>query len=114
MRKTELLKGSTEMVLLSLLAQKDMYGYEMIEQLKQLSDGYLHYKEGMLYPALKRLEVKEYLRCYWRDSLEGPKRKYYYATKLGVAQFQVQWEEWNTFQDVIGKVVSPIYERTQK
>ncbi|MBT2647477.1 helix-turn-helix transcriptional regulator [Bacillus sp. ISL-34] len=39
--KTELLKGSTEMVLLSLLAQKDMYGYEMIEQqLNQLSEGY--------------------------------------------------------------------------
>ncbi|CAH0191073.1 PadR family transcriptional regulator [Peribacillus simplex] len=114
MRKTELLKGSTEMVLLSLLAQKDMYGYEMIEQLKQLSDGYLHYKEGMLYPALKRLEEKEYLNSYWQDSIEGPKRKYYYATKVGIAQFQDQWEEWNAFQEVIRKVVSHTYEHTQK
>ncbi|WP_340373496.1 PadR family transcriptional regulator [Peribacillus sp. FSL E2-0218] len=114
MRKAELLKGSTEMVLLSLLAQKDMYGYEMIEQLKQLSDGYLQYKEGMLYPALKRLEEKEYLKSYWRDSFEGPKRKYYYATKSGLSQFQGQWEEWNAFQQVIRKVITHTSERTQK
>ena len=56
------------MVLFSFLAQKDRYGYERIEQLKQLSDGYLHYKEGMLYPALKRLEEKEYLNSYRKDS----------------------------------------------
>lgn len=44
-------KGSTEMVLFSLLAQKDIYGCEII-QLNQLSGVYLHYKEGMLYPDL--------------------------------------------------------------
>ncbi|WP_285766867.1 PadR family transcriptional regulator [Peribacillus sp. SI8-4] len=114
MRKAELLKGSTELVLLSLLARKDMYGYEMIEQLKLLSDGYLHYKEGMLYPALKRLEEKEYLKSYWRDSLEGPKRKYYYATKLGINQFQEQWDEWNAFQQVIQKVITHTSGHTQK
>ncbi|MGE7184873.1 PadR family transcriptional regulator [Peribacillus sp. NPDC006672] len=50
----------------------------------------------MLYPVLKRLKEKEYLKSYWRDSLEGPKRKYYYATKLGVTQFQ---DQWNAFQE---------------
>ncbi|MDQ0884393.1 PadR family transcriptional regulator [Peribacillus sp. V2I11] len=69
------------------------------------------YKEGMLYPALKRLEEKEYLNSYWQDSIEGPKRKYYYAIKVGIAQFQDQWEEWNAFQDVIRKVVSHTYEQ---
>ncbi|WP_141994292.1 helix-turn-helix transcriptional regulator [Bacillus sp. B4EP4a] len=56
------------MVLLSFLAQKDMYGYEMIVI-------YI-IKEGMLYPALKRLEEKEYLNSYRQDFLEGLKRKY--------------------------------------
>ncbi|MCM3674427.1 PadR family transcriptional regulator [Peribacillus simplex] len=65
----------------------------------------------MLYPALKRLEEKEYLNSYWQDSIEGPKRKYYYATKVGIAQFQDQWEERNAFQDVIRKVVSHTYEQ---
>lgn len=46
----------------------------MIEKLKQLlSESYLHYKEGMLYPTLKRLEEKEKLKSYLRDSLEGSK-----------------------------------------
>lgn len=105
MRKSELLKGSTEMVLLSLLSQENMYGYEMIEKLKSISGGYLQYKEGMLYPALKRLETKGYVKSYWEDSLEGPKRKYYYGTDLGKEQFQVQWEEWKNFQMVIEKVI---------
>ncbi|WHY99845.1 PadR family transcriptional regulator [Peribacillus simplex] len=71
-------------------------------------------KKGMLYPALIRPEEKEYLSSYWQDSIEGPKRKYNYATKLDIAQFQDQWAEWNAFQDILRKVVSHTYEYAQK
>ena len=107
MRKMELLKGSTEMLLLSLLQVKDRYGYEMIEELKQLSEWYLQFKEGMLYPALKKLEDKEWVKSYWRDSMEGPKRKDYYVTKAGVSQLSLQKEEWEQFQLVVASVLSP-------
>ncbi|WP_110929549.1 PadR family transcriptional regulator [Bacillus massiliglaciei] len=104
MRKTELLKGTTEMILLSLLGERDMYGYEIIEQLKLRSEGYFTFKEGMLYPALKKLEQKEYLKSYWRDSMEGPRRKYYYATKKGSKQAEELWEEWEVFQETIRRI----------
>ncbi|SFC64019.1 transcriptional regulator, PadR family [Bacillus sp. OV322] len=105
MRKSELLKGSTEMVLLSILKNRDMYGYEIIEELKRISDGYLLFKEGMLYPALKKLEEKELVKSYWRDSLEGPSRKYYYITKNGVRELKEQITEWELFHEIINKVV---------
>lgn len=49
----ELLKGSIEILLLSLLAEVDCYGYEMTKKLRVLSDDAYHMNEGTLYPALK-------------------------------------------------------------
>ena len=52
----ELLKGNTDSLLLSLLCQQPMYGYQIIKELGQRSQGYFNFKEGTLYPALHRLE----------------------------------------------------------
>lgn len=105
MGKTELLKGSTEMVLLSLLAQKDMYGYEIAERIEQLSEGYLRYKEGTLYPALKRLEMQGWVETYWQQSSEGPRRKYYRLTKAGHNALADQKREWTVFQKIMNRMV---------
>jgi PadR family transcriptional regulator PadR len=105
MGKTELLKGSTEIILLSLLDEKDMYGYEIAEQIEQLSEGYLRYKEGTLYPALKRLEIQGWLESYWQQSHEGPRRKYYRLTKTGRKALTDQKQEWTFFQRVMNRIV---------
>jgi DNA-binding PadR family transcriptional regulator len=49
-------KGSTELVILSLLMERPMYGYEISQQLEQRSRGYFEMKEGLLYPALHRMQ----------------------------------------------------------
>lgn len=105
MRKTELLKGTTEMILLSLLKEKDMYGYELTELLKQISDDYLHLKEGTLYPALRKLEEKELVKSYWKDSFEGPRRKYYYITKSGYQELEGYLTKWQDFQAIIQNII---------
>ena len=51
----ELMKGSIEILLLSILAQADCYGYEMTKKLRSMSEDNYHMNEGTLYPALKRL-----------------------------------------------------------
>lgn len=79
----ELLKGSIEILLLSLLVEKDSYGYEMTKKLRALSDGAYHMNEGTLYPALKRLEMKECVSSYWNLGPEGTRRKYYSITETG-------------------------------
>ncbi|WP_254052708.1 PadR family transcriptional regulator [Bacillus sp. V59.32b] len=105
MRKTELLKGTTEMILLSLLKENDMYGYELTELLRQVSNDYLQLKEGTLYPALKKLEEKELVKSYWKDSFEGPRRKYYYITKSGFQELEDYVIQWKDFQVIIQNII---------
>lgn len=112
MSKTELLKGSTSMILLSLLSEKDMYGYEMTEKVQQLSEGYLSYKEGTLYPALKRLELAGLVESYWQDSSDGPRRKYYQITIAGKKSLFDQKQEWGLFQKVLNRIVGDVNVKT--
>ncbi|PLT32551.1 PadR family transcriptional regulator [Bacillus sp. V5-8f] len=89
------------MILLSLLRGKDMYGYELTDLLKQLSENYFQLKEGTLYPALKKLEEKGLVKSYWKDSFEGPRRKYYYITKAGFKEYNTYVTQWEEFQQKI-------------
>jgi DNA-binding PadR family transcriptional regulator len=103
--KTELIKGSTEVILLSLLESNAMYGYELAQQIEQDSEGYLRFKEGTLYPALKKLEVSGLVESYWQESTEGPRRKYYSITGTGKRALCDLKKEWNVFQKVMNRIV---------
>jgi len=95
----ELLKGSIEILLLSLLAQNDCYGYEITKKLRILSDDAYHMNEGTLYPALKRLEKKECVTSYWSQQSDGGRRKYYSITENGrtiLAEKLKNWQQINT------------------
>lgn len=105
MGKTELVKGSTEVILLSLLETQTMYGYEIAQKIEQESEGFLRFKEGTLYPALKKLETQGLVESYWQDSSEGPKRKYYRITKTGMMVLSDLKKEWNSFQKVMNRMV---------
>jgi PadR family transcriptional regulator, regulatory protein PadR len=103
--KTELIKGSTSMILLSLLSENDMYGYEITEKVHEISEGFLSYKEGTLYPALKKLELNGLVESYWKHSSDGPRRKYYRITSMGKKALSEQRQEWNMFQRVMHRIV---------
>ncbi len=112
MHKSELLKGSTGLILLALLSEKEMYGYEITEKVQELSEGYLSYKEGTLYPALKRLELAGLVESYWQDSSDGPRRKYYRLTGAGHKALADQRQEWNNFRKVMQRIVGDGLART--
>jgi PadR family transcriptional regulator PadR len=101
----ELVKGSTSLILLQLLNERDMYGYELVKELEQRSDNGLSVKEGTLYPALHKLEKQEYIECYWREQVKGPARKYYRITKPGKKLLQDKVREWHDFVQVMSKVM---------
>ncbi|WP_245602261.1 PadR family transcriptional regulator [Peribacillus kribbensis] len=105
MRKTELIKGVSEMILLSFLDIRDMYGYELMETGNRVSDGYFQLKEGSVYPALKRLHEKGFVDLYWKDSKEGPQRKYYTLTEEGRRELNQQKKEWSMFQGALLKTL---------
>ena len=71
-----LVSGSTTMLLLKLLSEKDMYGYEMIETLREKSQNVFELKAGTLYPLLHGMEDKKYLTVYEKE-VGGKVRKYY-------------------------------------
>ncbi|OPH57187.1 DNA-binding protein [Paenibacillus ferrarius] len=100
----ELMKGSTVILILTLLNRKDMYGYEMTKEMETHTDGVFTLKEGTLYPILHTLESEKYVEAYW-DEKEGRKRKYYRITKSGKAELGLKKEEWQLFRSTVERVI---------
>ncbi len=87
-----LVSGSMTMLLLKLLSEKDMYGYEMISVLRERSENVFELKAGTLYPLLHSLEEKNLLESYEQEFL-GKVRKYYSITKEGRKLLEEKQEE---------------------
>lgn len=100
----ELLKGSTSMLILNLLKNENMYGYQMIKTLKERSENIFEFKEGTLYPILHSLEESEYIVSYW-DETNSKKRKYYSITNDGKKILKEKEREWNLFTSSVNKVL---------
>ncbi len=99
-----LLSGSTAMLILKLLSEKDMYGYEMIESLQKRSENVFELKAGTLYPLLHTLEEKGFLTCYENEVL-GKVRKYYGITKHGRAELKAKEKAWKEYIQAVSNVM---------
>lgn len=99
-----LVSGSTSMLILRLLEDKDMYGYEMIETLEKKSKNVFTLKAGTLYPLLHSLEEKNYLISYEKEA-GGKIRKYYSITKSGKKYLKSKKEEWQEYQTAVLEVL---------
>lgn len=101
----ELLKGSTYLLILSVLEKEDLYGYAIIRELEMRSEHAFEMSEGTLYPILHALEKENYLEAYWVDA-GSKKRKYYHITKKGLKNLADQKEEWKSFSTSVNKVLN--------
>ena len=79
---SELMRGSVEVVILKLLSEREMYGYEMIKTVNERSNGYFEWREGSLYPCLHKLESDKLVKSRLRES-NGKTRRYYALTSAG-------------------------------
>src|SRR5437762_11485808 len=79
----ELKKGSIQLCLLALLAKEEKYGFQILHELKDRSNGFFDLKEGTLYPALRRLEERGFVSRRWQEPTRGMPRKYYRPTDRG-------------------------------
>lgn len=103
--KTDLVGSTTEMLVLSLLSEREMYGYEIIQIVNERTEGAFDWKEGTLYPILHRLEGGGYLMTEWQTGDTGKKRKYYRLTKKGLAYANDKTGEWNKFSHAVNSVL---------
>jgi len=101
----ELLKGSSSILVLSVLKNEDLYGYRIIKEIELRSDGTFYMSEGTLYPVLHALEKEGYLKSYWEE-YDGRKRKYYHITKKGLKQLQEKKKEWNLYSSSVNRVLN--------
>lgn len=99
-----LLTGSTTLLVLKLLENKDMYGYEMIEQLGKRSQNVFALKAGTLYPLLHGLEKKGMVQSYDREA-GGRTRKYYKLTNGGRKLLAEKRKEWDIFSSAVASVL---------
>lgn len=93
----ELYTSSTDSLLLCLLSNQPMYGYQIIKELKDRSRGYFHFKEGTLYPALHRLETSGFIEGRWQLLPSGQQRKYYHITEKGRLSLLEKRSQWHDF-----------------
>jgi PadR family transcriptional regulator PadR len=100
----ELLKGSTQQLILAVLKEKDLYGYEIIKEISRLSDSVLELGEGSVYPMLHLLEQKEFIQGYWQTE-KGRERKYYRIMAKGRRLFEKNLKEWSIFSQSVHKVL---------
>lgn len=100
-----LLSGSTPLLVLSLLKNEDMYGYQMAEELARRSEDTFQLKEGTLYPLLHALEKNKLVTSYTKESPGGRERKYYRLTDDGRAQLEHKTQEWRLFSEKVNAVI---------
>ena len=93
------------MLLLKLIENQDMYGYQMIEELARRSEDTFALKAGTLYPLLHDLERAGLITAYERTADTGRVRKYYSITKAGRAELSAKTEEWRQFSHAVNKVL---------
>jgi DNA-binding PadR family transcriptional regulator len=97
----DLVAASATPMILSMLLGGESYGYEIIRQVRSLSGDRLDWSEGMVYPALRRLEQKGLLKSRWVESESGPRRKYYSITKRGRAALASERNAWMTVHSTL-------------
>ena len=101
----ELKRGTLEMIILKLLSEGKMYGYQLVSTLEQRSGNQFQVKEGTLYPVLYRLEDAGFIEARWETQERGVPRKYYHLTEQGTQQLQTLLDEWQAFTMAVNRLL---------
>jgi PadR family transcriptional regulator PadR len=100
--KTELLRGTLDLLILKVVALGPSHGYAIAQRLRQISKDFFQVHQGSLYPALHRLEDRGWLQAEWKDSETGREAKFYSLTKKGHRQMDAEVAEWERLRDAVG------------
>ena len=105
--RRDLLKVSSNSLLLCLLEEQPMYGYQIVKELETRSQGYFKFKEGTLYPALHRLEKSGLITGKWQMLPNGRQRRYYYITARGLTKLALEKAQWHDFLNAMKLIIQP-------
>ena len=100
----ELSKGSHELILLKLLSHRDMYGYQLIQEMTILSENAFSMSQGSLYPFLHALEEKKLIESY-SITENGRERRYYHLTAAGNSALVEKEGQWARYVKAMGRIL---------
>ena len=105
----DMVKGSIVPVVLALLRDRPMYGYEMVRRVDARTNGRLRWREGTLYPTLHKLEADGLVKAQWQDAATDAggtrQRKYYRLTRAGRSELARRTAEWADFADAVNAAI---------
>jgi len=105
--EADLLRGNTDCLLLFLIEEKRTYGYQLIKEIEKRSEGYFHFKEGTVYPALHRLESEGLIQGEWQELPNRQERRYYQITEKGKQVLREKVAAWQGFSTAINLLFEP-------
>ena len=103
----ELLKGSTESIILSLLVEEPLYGYQLAKNIEKNSKGYFKLRGSTLYPALHRLEKDGMISGQWKTMTGQQQRRYYFITEKGQEALTHRAAHWQDFARALSMILHP-------
>ena len=97
----DLVAASSKPLILSILAQRESYGYEIIKKVRELSNNQINWKDGMLYPVLHKLESEKLIESFWHTAENGRKRKYYKIKPKGKSILETEKTQWKIVNNAL-------------
>ncbi len=104
--RTDLLQGTLDLLILRVLEQSPMHGWGVAQRIQLISRDALTVNQGSLYPALHRLENREWITASWGTSENNRKAKFYRLTAKGKRQLKRENEEWRVFSSAVNRVLA--------
>lgn len=100
----DLVAASSKPLVLSILADGESYGYEILQKVRELSGGHIEWSDGMLYPVLHRLEREKLIESEWKEAESGRERKYYFLSSKGKKTLVAEREQWLKVHNTLCKL----------
>jgi transcriptional regulator len=105
-RKTDLLQGTLDLIVLRLLRGGPLNGWDVTQNIQLVSKGALEVNYGSVYPALRRLEARGLVKAAWGASENNRRARYYELTAAGRKQLAAEHEAWQRFSTALGLILS--------
>jgi PadR family transcriptional regulator PadR len=105
-QQADLLQGTLDLLILRVLQQSPMHGWGVAQRIHLVSRDALTVNQGSLYPALHRLENREWIHASWGTSENNRRAKYYRLTPKGKRQLERESREWKAFSVAVNRVLA--------
>ena len=106
--KTELLKGTLDMLILKVVALGPIHGYAISQRIQQISNAFFQVHQGSLYPALHRLEDRGWLEAEWKATETGREAKFYSLTRKGRKQLEDEVRNWKQTAAAVALILGTV------